>query len=125
MSDERATKVEAVQGDIAKGPSNGRVCAGTKDVPESGGGLLGIRVAGKVEVGAGTAQTDQDLLAQLLAACDVGCQSRAEDAGVVGRRLIGRLARANVEGGLLVEAIEVADEAHDDHVNVVDAAEVP
>lgn len=75
MSDERATKVEAVQGDIAKRSGNGRVCACAKDIPESGSCLLGIRVASKVEVGAGTAQTDQDLLAQLLAARNVGCQS--------------------------------------------------
>ena len=121
---ERATEVKAVQGDIAKGSGNGRVCAGTKDVPEGGSGLLSIRVAGEVEVGAGAAQTDHDLLAQLLAARDVGCQRRAEDASVVGWRLIGRLARTDVEGGLLVVAIEVADEAHDDHVNVIDAAEV-
>ena len=122
---ERATKVEAIQGDIAKGSGIRRVCASAKDVPESGGCLLSIRVSGQVEVGTGTAQTDHDLLAQLLAAGDVGSQSRAEDARVVGRRLIGRLTRANVKGRLPVVAIEVANETHDDHVNVVDAAEIP
>jgi hypothetical protein len=125
LADERATKVEAVQGDIAKGPGIGRVCAGAKDVPEGGGGLLSIRLAAEVEVGTGAAQTDHDLLAQHLAARDVGCQRRAEDASVVGSRLIRRLAGTHVEGGLSVVPIEVADEAHDDHVNVVDAAQVP
>lgn len=121
---ERATKVEAIQGDVAKGSGNGRVCASTEDVPKSSGGVLSICVTGEVEVGAGAAQTDHDLLAQLLAAGDVGCQSRAEDASVVGRRLIRRLAGANVKSRLLVVAIEVANEAHDDHVNVIDATEV-
>ena len=74
------------------------------------------------EVAARTTQTHQNLLANTLTVGDVGGKTGARDGGIA---LCGRLARGGqVEGGLSGRAVQLADEAHDDQVDIAVAAQI-